>query len=82
MSSDVSSATYTLDNSGIIKQFDLENFTSSTIVDVSPGPFFDITSSFPISNYSNYDMVAFNVSAISQYSCEYKSEFFCFKAGA
>jgi hypothetical protein len=93
MSSDVSSASYTLDNSGIIIQFDLKDFTSNTKVEVSP--FTDITNSFTITNYSNYNMTAFNVSAISQYNCditdnaviggplvEFKSEFFCFKVGA
>jgi len=93
MSSDVSSASYTLDDSGIIIEFELKDFTPNTKVEVSP--FIDITNSFTITNYSNYNMAAFNVSAISQYSCDitdnaviggplvqYKSEFFCFKAGA
>jgi hypothetical protein len=63
MSSDVTSASYTLDDSGIIIQFDIKDFTPNTKVDVSP--FSDITDSFTITNYSNYDMVALNVSAIS-----------------
>jgi hypothetical protein len=64
MSSDVSSASYTLDNSGIIIQFELEDFIPNTKVEVSP--FIDITNSFTITNYSNYNMTAFNFSAISQ----------------
>jgi polyisoprenoid-binding protein YceI len=67
MSSDVSNASYTLDNSGINIQFDLKDFTLNTIVNATI--FTNITDSFTISNYSNYDLVPFNVSAISNYSC-------------
>jgi hypothetical protein len=42
MSSDVSSASYTLDDSGIFTQFDLKDSAPNTIVDVDP--FRDITS--------------------------------------
>ena len=67
MSSDVSSASYTLDDSGINIQFDLKDFTPNTIVNATI--ITNVTGSFIISNYSNYDMVAFDVSAISNYSC-------------
>jgi hypothetical protein len=49
MSSDVTSASYTLDDSGIIIQFDIKDFTPNAKVDVSP--FSDITDSFTITNY-------------------------------
>ena len=49
MSSDVSSASYALDDSGINIQFDLKDYTPNQIVAV--GPFSDITGTFTITNY-------------------------------
>ena len=96
MSSDVSSASYALDDSGINIKFDLKDYTPNTNVTIiGLSPFTNITESFTISNYSDYDMVSLNLTALTKYSCdisnrviigdplvEYKSEFFCFKAGA
>jgi hypothetical protein len=92
MSSDVSSASYALDDSGINIKFEMKDSAPNTIVNVSP---FNVTPSFSISNYSNYNMVPLNILAMTKYSCDitnydiigdplvqYKSEFFCFKAGA
>ena len=96
LSSDVSSASYALDDSGINIKFDLKDYTPNTNVKIlGLSPFTNITDSFTISNYSNYEMVSLNVTALTKYNCEitnqviigdplvqYKSEFFCFKAGA
>ncbi len=92
MSSDISGASYALDDSGINIKFDLKDHIPNTIVNSSP---FNLIASFAISNYSDYDMVSLNLTALTKYSCnisnrviigdplvEYKSEFFCFKAGA
>jgi hypothetical protein len=92
MSSDISGASYALDDSGINIKFDLKDHTPNTIVDSSP---FNLIASFAISNYSNYDMVPLNITAMTKYNCDitnrviigiplvqYKTEFFCFKAGA
>ncbi len=62
MSSDVSSASYALDDSGINIKFDMKDSALNTIVNVSP---FNITPSFTILNYSNYDLVPLNITAIT-----------------
>ncbi len=66
MSSDISSASYALDYSGIKIKFDLKNHTSN--IDVTTNSlslFTNITDSFSISNYSNYDMISLKIIAIT-----------------
>jgi|LauGreDrversion4_2_1035121.scaffolds.fasta_scaffold186567_2 hypothetical protein len=92
MSSDVSSASYGLEDSGINIFYDLKDFTPNFRVVVNP--FLAYLSSSFISEYPSYNMVELNRTALTSYNCDvknstigsilliqYKTEFFCFKVG-
>lgn len=64
MSSDVSSASYALDDSGINIHYDLKDFKPNSRVYANPF-LADLSSSFLISEYSTYNMWPFNRTAIT-----------------
>jgi hypothetical protein len=64
MSSDVSSASYALDDSGIIIHYDLKDFTPNAKVTANPFAT-DLSFTFAISDYSTYNMVIFNRTALT-----------------
>ncbi len=74
MSSDVSSASYGLDDTGINIHYVLKDFTPNSKVVINPF-IADLSSSF-ISNYSTYKMVELNRTAITSYNCDIKNSTF------
>lgn len=93
MSSDISNASYALDNTGFVIKSALKDFTRNTLVTVSP--FTDFTSNFSIFDYPYHNMIPLNKTAIPSYDCsvndtkivthplvQYESQLFCYKLGS
>ena len=75
MSSDASSASYGLDDTGINIHYVLKDFTPNSKVNINPF-IADLSHTLLISEYSTYNMVALNRTAITSYNCDIKNSNF------